>query len=173
MAMTLLSTYTVGSGGIAEIEFTGIAQTGIDLLITISARGTYGATHIPLSVQINGNTGANYAYRNVRVTTSLNQSFGSSGNTNQFEAGYHGSASGTSGVFGCSQIYIPNYTSSGKKIAAVENTLSNNSVTQYDWFGLLYAGGTTFTGAVTSLKFFSNYADNLAQYTAISLYTIS
>ena len=43
MAMTLVSTTTVPSGGAASIEFTNIPQTGKDLLLVCSLRQTTGS----------------------------------------------------------------------------------------------------------------------------------
>ena len=76
MAMTLVSTTTVPSGGAASIEFTGIAGTGKDLLLLLSARGA----DSELRLTFNSDTGANYTHRRLQGNGSTVSSSLFSGN---------------------------------------------------------------------------------------------
>jgi len=51
--MDLVTTVTVGAGGAAAIEFTGIAGTGKDIVIVLSSRSTGGDG---VDVQLNGSS---------------------------------------------------------------------------------------------------------------------
>lgn len=173
MTMTLIATAVVGSGGIQEVTFANIPQTGKDLLVKASFRGEYADTNIPLIMRINNNTGANYPYKNLRASQSLVQTFGSSGNASSVQAGFGSGSSAASGAFATSDIYIYDYTRTGTKVCSIQNNLSPNNTTQYAWWCYLGSDALTNAGAVTELDFASNYGDDLAQYSYFSLYIIS
>ena len=64
MAMSLVSTVTVGSGGAASIQFDNIPQSGKDLFILVSMKITKASGNPDaLEVRFNGDTGSNYTTR--------------------------------------------------------------------------------------------------------------
>jgi hypothetical protein len=56
-----LATYTVPSGGISSVDFTGIPNTYTHLQIRGIARATAGSGGLNYGIQFNGDTGNNYA----------------------------------------------------------------------------------------------------------------
>lgn len=72
MALSLIDKVTVGSGGAASISFTSIPQTYRDLILrgvwkSTLTTGTYRGSQI----QVNGDTGANYAQQAAWIVGSL------------------------------------------------------------------------------------------------------
>ena len=173
MAYTLISTTTVGAGGTQSVTFSNIPQTGTHLVIQASVRGEYAATNIPFMVRANNNSSGVYPYRNIQGTSSTYSSFGSSGNGTSVQAGF-GGGNTYSSTYGLIEIFIPDYTrtTTGKNFVCT-NSLMNQSTSAYDWFGYMNGAGFTPTGAITTLTCFSNYGDDLAENTKISLYSIS
>ena len=167
MTMTLVSTVTVGVGGAASIEFTGIPQTGKDLYLIYSVRGT--SANATMAGRFNGSALSLYSFRRLygitgSITGSDNATTGTSG-----QLGDSAGTSNTANTFGNQSVYIPNYTSAAYKSWSVDSVDENNATTSYLE---LVAGLWSSTSAITSLSLF-NSSGNLAQYSTASLYTIS
>ena len=164
MAMTLVSTVTVGAGGAASIEFTGIAGTGKDLLVVLSSRAT--SESYPIIQFNNDGTTANYTTRFLEG----NGSNASSG-TNTGFGGVLVSPipSTTANTFGNVAFYVSNYASSTSKSVSVDAVGEANATLGYQ---SIRAGIYTGTSAITSVKLFNN-GDSLSQYSTASLYIIS
>lgn len=167
MAMTLVSTVTVGSGGAASIEFTGIAGTGKDLLFLFSGRDNSGGATNDLLLTVNGAT-TGYADRNLAGNGSTALSLSSNSAGVRAWQGGNGGAS-TSNTFSNYQAYISNYASSVAKSISVDSVEENNSSTAVQQ---IVAGSYSGTSAITSIKIQSSGA-NLVQYSTASLYIIS
>ncbi len=162
MAMTLVSTVTVGSGGAASIEWTSIPQTGKDLMVLLSARNTSTGTNLDMEFNLDSTT---YAYIRLTGTGSIVGS--SSGTTAEFAA--NTPSGNTASTFGNTQLYISNYTSTTAKSYSSDSVNENNSTTAAQ---RLYAGAWTDSNtAITSIKFIP--ATNFAEFTTASLYIIS
>lgn len=58
--MQLVDTVEVGAGGVASIDFNGIPQTGLDLVINGLFRSEVAAANEPLNMRFNADTGNNY-----------------------------------------------------------------------------------------------------------------
>jgi hypothetical protein len=168
MSRTLVSTVTVGAGGAASIEFTGIPQSATDLVILFNARygtGTSGSRIVQM--QVNNDTASNYT---VRYLTG-NGTGATSGTIANTYLGliYAVGDTATASTFSNNEIYIPNYTS------ATAKTFSSNSVTENNVaaaYATIAAGSWTGTAAVTSVKLFDpTYL--FVQYSTASLYTIT
>ena len=160
-AYNLIATTTVGSGGAASIDFTGIPQTHTDLLIVVSGRCTGSGSGI--NITFNGNT-SNYSNRTLQGNGAAVSTYG----TYNRNAGFVNFASETASVFGSSAIYIPNYAGSTNKSYSVDGVAENNATTAYS--GLI-AGLWSNTSAITSVSL-SAMDGNLVQHSSASLYGI-
>jgi len=163
MTMTLIETITVGSGGAASIEFTGIPQDGKDLLVLLSARAN---TVQALWMQLNG---SNSDFSGLRLTGT-----GSSviATTETVQVGFINRSSSTANTFGNAAIYISNYASSTAKSISTDSVNENN-----DTSALQNINATIWdnTAAITSLLVEpqSGASYPFLEHTTASLYTIS
>lgn len=162
MAMTLVETITIGSGGAASATFSNIAQTGKDLLILVSGRRTDNGFR--LYTRFNSDSGANYSYRR------LDGNGSAVGSTTSTDDGVWATlvspSTATASTFGNGAIYVSNYTSSVAKSVSVDGVSENNATLAYQE---IVAGRWTGTNAITSVTI----GENLAQHTTLSLYIIS
>lgn len=167
MAMTLVSTVTVGSGGAASIEFTGIAGTGKDLLLLLSARATGAGSDYIGTIFLN-NSSTNRSERFL----SGNGTAASSGTRTTITTGVIAGTAWTANTFDNVQIYISNYAGSTAKSVSIDSVAENNGT---DGRQIIAAGLWDNTAAVTSLKIdLSLYGGvNLAEFSTASLYIIS
>lgn len=158
-----IATYTVGSGGVASIDFLNIPQTYTDLVVKVSARGTRALTYEVIKVEFNGST----------TNLSCRQLYGdgaaaaSSSNATQIVFDTD-AANNTTSVFGSHEIYIPNYTGSANKSVSIDSVMEQNGTTAY---AEMVAGLWTNTSAITSVKLVPAVA-TFAQYSTAHLYGI-
>lgn len=159
MAMTLVSTVTVGSGGAASITFSSIPQTGKDLLLVVSARGDSADVGL---LAING----------VTTNQSRKQLYGdgsSAAGVSTTSIAFYLSGSGTtSNTFGSTQFYFSNYASSVAKSISEEAVSENNGTTAYQ---AIYANLWNSTDAITAIRL--DGINNFVQHSTASLYIIS
>jgi hypothetical protein len=165
MSITLVSTATVGSGGAASIDFTGIAGTGTDLLLIVSGRFVNASAATGLWIQFNNAT----TNQSVRILEG-NGTTASSFNDTKIYAPIN-AASSTSNTFGNMQFYIPNYAGSTNKSVSIDSVMENNATLGYqDVSAALWSN----TAAITSITLKDyNATNNLAQYSTASLYFIT
>jgi hypothetical protein len=168
MAMTLVSTVTVGSGGAASIEFTGIAGTGKDLLLLVSARTNRTELNDVINVTLNDDSATNYAVRRL-------EGGGASASSANFTAGFfrieqiNGNTS-TSNTFGNAQCYISNYSTTAAKSIATDVVTENNAATSWQ---TISAASWSGTAAITKISMTSGTSNSFLQHTTASLYIIS
>jgi len=166
MGMQLIETIEVGSGGAASIEFTGIPQDGVDLLVKYSFRNSGGSSGYNTVMRFNGDTAANYTTRWLLGSGSAASSSTIAGST-QIYAGKHSGGADTANTFGNGQVYISNYTSTAAKSISAESVSENNAAAAWQ---TLSACAWTGTAAITSLIFNDT---NLVQYSTASLYKVT
>lgn len=161
MTMKLISTVTVGAGGAASIEFTGIPQTGTDLLVVLSVRSNEAGDPSSLYATVNNAFTGTYRmlYGSGANSFSQTDSYGSRVfvNGNTF----------TSNTFSNVSFYFPNYTSTANKSVSVDAVAENNATAAYR---TILAGSYTSSVAITSLQF---PLANWMQYSTASLYTVT
>ena len=167
--MTKVAEVTVGSGGAASIEFTGIAGTGKDLLILISSRNT-GANGLYLT--INGDTTASrYTYR---VLFGSGSSVGSINGSNLTGEGAYIAEPNrntyTANTFDNTSIYIANYAVAAAKSISVDSVAENNATAADQSINAVSYNQTT---AITSLLLRYAGTNNFVQHTTASLYIVS
>jgi hypothetical protein len=160
-----IASATVGSGGAAYIEFTGIPQTYTDLILFTSLRSTNGGSTD--DVQMQPNSAAPSAGRRLYgESTSVGTNFD----------GYpirSDSAGATSSAFGNSFTYIPNYTGSASKAIISDTVTENNSTAQYSVGTQMSSVNYNVTTGITSLKIDPDYGATLVQFSTATLYGIS
>jgi len=158
--MSLVSTTTVGAGGVATITFSSIPQTATDLLILLSARATTATNEVYIA--LNGTS--------VGISRLLSGD-GSSSSSSYYSTGaWVGSVNkptDAASTFGNSSIYIVDYTSSVNKSLSVDEVQETNATEAYQ---LLRAMRSTVTTGITSITL---TASNFAEYSTASLYTIT
>ena len=165
---SLIETVTVGAGGAAFIEFTGIAGTGQDLVCLVSMRtNKAGGNPDAIEFQFNSDTAGNYTTLWLEGTGSAVAS--ASTTTTRGYAEHLGQHSAyTSNTFGNTSIYVSNYASASAKSISVDGVTENSATGSYQ---LLAAGKWNNTAAITSMKIYSG-GNTLLQYSTASLYKI-
>lgn len=163
-----IGTYTVGSGGIANVSFLNIPQTYTDLIVKASIRTVASPAQIYADTTfiINGDTGSNYSLKFLRGSGS---GTGSQGTTNG-TAGYLTQLTGngaTANTFGNLEMYFYNYTSGNYKSFSADGVGENNATTAYaEIAGEVWQR----TDPITSFSF--NATGVFAQHSTFHLYGI-
>ena len=162
--MTLISSNTVGSGGVFSVTFSSIPATYTDLKILMSVRDTGSGTNFNLTFNGNGS-----GYNTIRLYGN-----GSSTFSDSFSAqaaayiGWDTLSTYTANTFSNIEFYIPNYTSSNYKSISNDGVSENNATTATQG---LHAALWQNTAAITSLSISSGGTNN-AQYSTFYLYGI-
>ena len=162
---TLISSVTVGSGGAANIEFTGIPATYTDLVVKLSGRNSASGDD-RFTIQFN-NSSSNLSQRRLYGEgTNVNSDAPASAiqPTGIVQDSY------TANTFGNTEIYIPNYASSNNKSLSVDAITENNATTAY---AMMVAGLWSDSAAITSIKLTPMSSGNFKQYSTAYLYGIS
>ena len=166
MAYTLIETVTVGSGGAASIEFTGIPQDGVDLVLLIASRSSVASRVVKVS--LNNDTGSNYSRKEIYGSGSSVFSFSNTTLTGFLVASNQSDY--TTNTFGNSSVYISNYTSSAAKSASTDGVNENNATAADQIMSALSYSGTS---PVTDIDIVCNSGGTLQQYSNASLYKIT
>lgn len=149
MSITLISTVTVGSGGVANIDFTSISGSFTDLMILISARSASSANaYSEIGMYFNG---ASYpdATASFRTLEGTGSSVASNSVTTYLSAGWANGSGTTANSFSNNTIYIPNYAGSAQKSYSKDSVIENNATAGYQH---MVAGKSTITAAITSIR---------------------
>jgi hypothetical protein len=164
MSMTLVSTVTVGSGGVSGITFSSIPSSFTDLYVVTSTRDTFnnGQTWVNVGLTFNG-VGTGYTSRTLYGDGSSAASLSESSITFRHEG-----AGQTANTFSSTQFYIPNYAGSTNKSLSIDAVTENNNTTS--WQGITAALFSN-TAAITSMTFTPNTL--FAQFSTAYLYGIT
>jgi hypothetical protein len=165
MGYQLIEHIEVGAGGAASIEFTGIPQDGVDLVLLTSLRGEGGAYP---NITLNG-TSANYSGK--RLTGGGDYvSSGSNSVATSFDDLYVPNTD-TANTFGSNKWYFSNYAGATAKSVSVEQVNENNGTSSLQ---VIRANLWNDTAAITSIELNSANASNeFAQYSTASIYLIT
>ena len=170
MAMSLVSTVTVGSGGAASMEFTNIVGTGKDLLLLVSARRDSSSGNSSVaSLRFNGSTSG---YTSRYLYGDGSSRFSASTSTNQLLLGEGTipNETWTADTIGSLGIYIPNYAGATNKTISCDAVSEHNITEAYQ---NIVAGQWANTAAITSISFFLQSGGTINQFSTASLYIIS
>jgi hypothetical protein len=163
--MTLISSYTVGSGGASSIDFTSIPSTFTDLVLKISVRSDRAAsTWDNTQLKVNNST--------ANMTNRYLSGNGSSAGSGTLTVSYIGdipATGATSSTFANQEIYITNYAGSTNKSMSVDSVAETNGSTAYAYFDANLWSQTT---AINQLTVFSGNAANFVQYSTAYLYGV-
>ena len=146
--MTLISSQTVGAGGVASVTFSSIPATYTDLVVKVSVRNN----NTGMRVQFNSDTAANYSWRRLDANgasafSDSNATFGSPYNTFLYFS-MQSTTTDTANTFSNGEMYVPNYTGSTQKSAFFDSVAENNATTAYM---AMQAGLWTGTAAITTV----------------------
>jgi hypothetical protein len=159
--MKLISTTTVG-GYAGSIVFSGVPQTGDDLLVLFSLHDEMNNEVVDLSVSFNGST-STYKY-----LLGNGSSISNGSNTNNYPLGVTPGNSAGTATFSNGQIYIANYKNSGRKTGFIDSVTENNaSYAGIQMTSIL----TTTTSAITTITL--GATNVFTSGSTASLYTIS
>ena len=167
MGMQLIETIDVGSGGVGSIEFTGIPQDGVDLLVKFSNRSSNSSNYLSFNGD-DGTTNYNYASRYLE-----GQGGSGSGPLARVLSNEHEQTipdpqrtSTTSQLFGNGEIYVTGYALTGQKSYSLDYVTEDSAATAFAFFfAAKYAG----TAAITSLKIRLNQQE----FSTFSLYKVT
>lgn len=166
----ILLSEVVTSGSQASVTFSSIAGSYRDLVVRVRGRNTSSNTSTNPSIQLNGDTGANYVWENFNAnSTTINASQNTSATA--FPLSELPAATATANHSGYSQVVISDYrgTTFYKSIYAEggrsRGTGANSQLVQF------FGGNWANTAAVTSLKvMFDPGAGSFVDGSVVSLY---
>lgn len=162
-----IATTTVGSGGAAFVEFTGIPATYKTLQIRAVTRGTFNGTQIYAYMRLNGAT-TNYAYHGIRADGGGTVGTETGTGSDKQVLGLVPGATATSSTFGYHLIDIVDYASTSKtKVVRSFGGHDRNGAGQVSTMGNFWNS----TAAVTSVRIYPN-SGSWAQFTSAALYGI-
>ena len=154
----MASTYTLISSNVlassaASVTFSAIPSTYTDLVLRISVRDDQAVSYQQVNFEFNNDASAIYSYTTLRGTGSaVASNRASNSTTGQVYYGTNGD-SATANTFSNTEIYIPNYTSTGSKpISSFGASEDNATSAGLSANAHLYRN----TSAITSIKFTSN-----------------
>ncbi len=166
MGYQLIETVEVGAGGASSIEFTGIPQDGVDLVLKISQRNVDNAGE--LRIQINADTSTSN-YPGIYLEGNGSSAYSYSLTSNAWIRLRPNQSSHTANTFSNNELYFANYTSTGDKSVSIDAVMENNATTAYqELVAATYKGSlgiSSFTITASS--------GNLAEYSTASLYKIT
>jgi len=170
---TLISSTTVGSGGVSGIDFTSIPSTYTDLVLLLSLRGNNASYDDYINVRFNSSSGSNYSNR---ILDAGGVGFAGSSSFASQNYGYFfqiDAASSTASTFSNVEIYIPNYAGNANKPYSNFGVRENNGNQSTSRWMALNAGLWNQTSAITSINLSVGSSTLWVQYSTAYLYGIS
>jgi hypothetical protein len=161
---SLIETVTVGAGGAASIEFTGIPQNGSDLVVTVSVRTADSDVFGNVIIKPNGSTSNRADIELIGNGSTPSTSTGTDGTISRAVGN-----TSTANTFGNGSIYIANYSGSTAKSISGDGVGETNGATV---LASIIAMLWNDTSAITSLGFVTSTASNFLEGTTLSLYKI-
>lgn len=163
-----LQTVTVSSGGASSISFTSIPSTYKHLQIRAITRESLGSTLGGMYIQLNSDTGSNYAWHRLYGDGASTFAGASTSTTAELGA-IIATTAGTSNVFSASVIDILDYQNGNKY-----KTMRSLTGLDYNGSGYvgLHSGLWQNTAAVTSITINPDSGQNWQQYSSFALYGI-
>lgn len=165
----LITSNTVGAGGVTDITFSSIQPNWTDLVVIASPRGSSASDRYAAYVQFNGST-SGYSDRVLYGQDSnATGSYSGDGGATQLGGTRFPGNTATANTFGSIQWYIPNAFGSNYKSVSMESVTENSSSTA--WNIEMSAGLWSNTAAITSIKIICS-TGSFAQYSTFYLYGV-
>ena len=163
-----LATVTVGATAVPSITFAGIPNTYKHLQIRCISRESLGTTIGGMYIQVNGDTGSNYAWHRV-WGDGASASAGASTSTTAQLGGIIATTSGTANVFSSAIIDILDYANTSKN-----KTMRSLTGLDYNGSGYvgLHSGLWMNTSAITSITINPDSGQNWQQHSQFTLYGV-
>ena len=158
----LIQSYSVGSGGAANIDFASIPATYTDLLLKVSLRNT--GTNLWTKLSFNGSN-TNWTMRYIQGDGASDVSGNDPGNTYSI---MNTGSSQTASTFASAEIYIPNYAGSNNKSVSIDHITENNATTAYANLTAMLWSSSSAINQIT----LTPGANNFAQHSTAYLYGI-
>jgi hypothetical protein len=163
-----IATVTVGAGGAANVEFTSIPSTYTHLQVRATLRSNRSATDDSILWRVNADSGSNYTIHSLIG----NGSAASADAGASLTYGYYfnpPAASATADIFGVGIIDILDYADTNKfKTFRTLHGSDRNGAGNIQLTSSLWRS----TSAITSIKFESQNAANISQYSSFALFGI-
>lgn len=168
MTLSLVSTVTVGAGGATVIDMASIPQTATDLLLVVSLRSKQTNTTQPIGLYTNDGSATVTLKKLVGSSSGVSSTSGSGGSVQPIDS--PGSLA-TANTFSNMSFYFPNYATANIKTVSLD-AVSENNATGFAYQTLI---GASFSGttAITSVSVYDISGVGFAQYSTVSLYTIT
>jgi hypothetical protein len=167
MGMEIIETVQVTSS-VSTIEFTGIPQDGVDLVLLLSGRHDLNGA-VFMRFKVNNNTSGIYTYQALQGTGSAAEASRSVNATN-FIGGSLPGASYTANTFSNNELTFSNYSSSAHKSISANSVYMWNSTSAK---ATLLACRAGTTAAITSIQITLDSGAKFATNSCASLYKIS
>lgn len=165
---SLIQTITVGAAGATSLIFSNIKQeSGSDLLLVLSLRGSFGAPNYNGQINFNNDTAGNYSSRFLSGDGSNISTLTVVGNASALRPFIVGSTA-TANTFSNSSVFIPNYSSTVAKSISIDNTTENGLAAGNE---SIFAGTYSGTAGIATLTVSNGFT--LVQYSTASLYKIA
>jgi len=169
----LIASSTVGSGGVAAVDFTSIPSTFTDLCVKWSARtdnsNIFGYNYVYLN-------GAQTSYTAARVIEGTGSGVSSYTQATTCAANLDSVGNSSTGsTFENSEMYIPNYAGSNNKSFSIDAVGENNATTAYSqliaglWSSSSAINRITFSTSATSL---TGGSPKFMQYSTFYVYGV-
>jgi hypothetical protein len=163
---SLISTTTVGSGGVGTITFSSIPATFTHLMFKGSTRCSSSTTQIDLS--INGSTANMASNKTIIGTIATNVTTSTSPSAGLIIAGNNSSLSAAN-CFSTFTMTIARYTAAVDKTISIQSSNPNTAASgELGW-----SSGIWTNSSIISSVTFTPAAGNFAQYSMLSLYGIT
>lgn len=164
-----IATVNVGAGGTGTVTFSSIPATYSHLQVRFTCRGNDTSTDRAVYMQLNSDTGNNYAWHRVRADGAT-VSAGSGTSLNYIFVGSLVDGGTSSNIFGAGVIDVLDYANTNKyKTARILSGFDKNGATGYLNFN---SGLWQNTAAVNSISLFYQGSVNTVQYSSFALYGI-
>jgi hypothetical protein len=168
-AFESIATVNVGAGGTGTVTFSSIPSTYKHLQVRFTCRGNDTAADRALYMQLNSDTGTNYAWHRIRGDGST-ATAGAGTSLNYIFVGSLVDGGTASNIFGAGVVDLLDYTNTNKyKTARITSGFDKNGATGYINYN---SGLWQNTAAVNSISLFYQGSVNTVQYSSFALYGI-
>lgn len=169
-AITYITSQTLGSNA-SSVSFTNIPQTYTDLYLVCSTRGSRSSVTDMLAFVFNNDSSSVTTYSTTALGNFAGTTAGAtSSNDYRHYYAYTSGDNVNSNMFGYTELYIGNYTStSNRQIGGYSGGVGNS--TQLN--SAKFSGNYTGTSAITRIDITSYYGNTLMTGSSFYLYGIS